>query len=265
MGCGAGMKALRIFHLHLSQEFAGSETYAASLAAAQAAAGHSVAVLVRGGRRDVHQARVARWRHAAAPAAVLVVPWWAKGPLATWVTRHYAQGFAPDVLHSHLGRAHKRGAWLGQRMNVPHVGTIHLRYKPAEHAACDGLVAIADWQLAAIPPLLRGKVRVVWNWLPAPAQPVIQPAASKAKNAPFIFGSVGRLHPQKGMLTLAQAFTKAFAKNKNVRLEIVGMGPEHPALVAMAAQDKRITLHGYQTNVAPLLCALERLCFRRQA
>lgn len=233
---------MRIVHLHLGREFAGSETYAASLAALQAAAGHTVAVVVRTGPS------VPRWRHVAVGAAVLVIPRWAVGPLEAWVVGRYLQGFEPTVLHSHLGGAHRLAARLAKRLRVPHVGTMHLRYKPKEHAVCDGLVAIARWQLAEIPPGYRGRVAVVWNWLPPQAA---LPAVARPAALPFCFGSVGRLHPQKGMTTLVKAFQQAFPNDPSVRLALVGEGPERTALEALIGADSRITLHGYQTQVAP--------------
>jgi glycosyltransferase involved in cell wall biosynthesis len=232
---------MRIAHLHLGDEFAGSETYAASLAALQAAAGHTVAVVVRQGPN------LRRWREVAPEAAVLVIPRWAVGPLERWVVRRYLTGFAPAVLHSHLGGAHRLGAWLAPRLKIPHVGTLHLRYKPKEHAACDGLVAIAQWQVQEIPASYRGRLAVVWNWLP---QRATLPPRVRRPTPLFCFGSVGRLHPQKGMITLVQAFKQAFPDDQTVRLALVGEGPERPTLEALIGDDARITLHGYQAEVA---------------
>lgn len=235
---------MRIAHLHLGREFAGSETYAASLAALQNETGHTVCVVVRQGPH------VTRWRQAAGKAAVLVVPRWAVGPFERWVVRQYLRGFTPDMLHSHLGGAHRLGGWLGKVLKVPHVGTIHLRYKPKEHGLCNGLVAIARWQLAEIPAQYRGRVVVIWNWLP---QAVLEtkPPKTQPKQGIFTFGSVGRLHPQKGMVTLVKAFQQAFPNTPNVRLSLVGEGPERMALAALVQDDARITLHGYQAEVAP--------------
>ena len=236
---------MRILHLHLSREFAGSETYAASLARLQTEAGHTVALLVR------DSPYLERWKLSAGAAAVLVIPAWAPGVLGWWVAKHYTRGFAPEVMHSHLGRAHKLGNWLGKRLQVPHVGTIHLHYKAKEHAACDALVAIAKGQLAAMPDGIRAKTSVIWNWLPLPVQPVRKGKAPQV----FTFGSVGRLHPQKGMDVLVRAFRQAFPHNPDVRLEIVGEGPERAAIMAAAENDARVALLGYRNDVVG--------CYRR--
>jgi glycosyltransferase involved in cell wall biosynthesis len=237
---------MQIAHLHLGSDFAGSETYAASLAKLQAQAGHQVRVLVRQGPQ------VGRWRRQAGPAAVLVLPRWAVGPLARWVAARYMAGFMPQILHSHLGGAHRLGAHLGQALKTPHVATMHLRYKPKEHATCQGLIAIAHWQVAEIPPTYKGKHAVVWNWLPEPVKAPLAAASSAGPdNGVFTFGSVGRLHPHKGMGLLVQAFQQAFAGQPQVRLEIVGEGAERPALETLIAGDSRIRLWGNQPHTAP--------------
>jgi glycosyltransferase involved in cell wall biosynthesis len=241
---------VKILHLHLSREFAGSETYAASLASLQVAAGHQVRVLVRQSFHVPRWQGVVKGAHGGARAnelGILVLPRWAVGPLAKWVAKRYAVGFGAEVLHSHLGRAHKLAAWLGQGLKIPHVGTMHLRFKPKEHTACDALVAVAQWQAQEVPATYPGPVKVVWNWLakrPEKSQP-------KPPSQTFTFGSVGRLHPQKGMTTLVQAFQQAFPDNPQVCLEIVGEGPERTNLECLIGADRRITLQGYQPDTAP--------------
>lgn len=234
---------MKILHLHLSREFFGSETYAATLTSLQVAAGHEVWVLVR------ESPCVPRWQGVADGVSVLVLPRWAVGPLAKWVAKRYAVGFGAEVLHSHLGGGHKLGAWLGKALKIPHVGTMHLRFKPKEHAACDALVAVASWQAQEVPASYRGPVKVVWNWLPQQQEHGTR--NRKPDGEVFIFGSVGRLHPQKGMTTLVQAFQQAFPNNPEARLEIVGEGSERATLQSLIGQDSRITLHGYQANPAP--------------
>jgi glycosyltransferase involved in cell wall biosynthesis len=170
----------------------------------------------------------------------LVIPGWAVGPLGKWVAKHYAKGFAPAVLHSHLGRAHKLGNWLRGKLKIPHVVTMHLRYKAREHAAADARIAIAGWQLAEVPQALHATTRVVWNSAPLPENPAARPR----HEGPFVFGSVGRLHPHKGMITLVKAFQHAFPGNLDVRLIIIGDGPEGATLHQMAQTDPRLQLRG---------------------
>lgn len=229
MRWGEGMK---IIHLHLSREFAGSETYASDLASRQAEAGHSVALVVR--QSEV----LSRWQQRCGKAALLVVPRWAVGPLAVWVVQHYVRGFEPNLLHSHLGRAHKLAQKVAAKLKLPHVGTMHLRYKPAEHERLDARIAIAGWQVDEVPEALRASTYVVRN--PVPIMPV---AKRKARGGVFVFGSVGRLHPHKGMAELVQAFRLAFP-HETVGLEIIGEGPERDAIEQVRQGDERIVLHG---------------------
>ncbi len=242
---------MKILHAILSGEFAGAEGYVASLARLQAQAGHEVRVVVPA------NAPVPRWQtelavpDAKIAPALLVLPWWASYRitrwLAAWIIAQYTRGFEAEVLHSHLGRAHTVLARVAKGLGLRHIGTLHLRYKPKEHAACHGLIAIADWQLQEVPPHYRGKVQRVWNWLPRAPQ-AVEPLA-RAKDGIFCFGSVGRLHPQKGMTTLVKAFQQAFPTDQRVRLELVGEGPERPLLEDLCRNDSRVVLQGYQNTV----------------
>lgn len=224
---------MRIIHLHLSREFAGSETYAADLAARQAEAGHSVALMVR--QSEV----LGRWQQRCGKSALLVVPRWAVGWLGVWVAQQYVRGFEPNILHSHLGRAHKVAQRVARRLKLPHVGTMHLRYKPAEHERLDARIAIAHWQVEEVPQALRTTTYVVCNSIPVMPQPKRKP-----QGGPFVFGSVGRLHPNKGMAELVRAFRLTFPMDTHVKLEIVGEGPERATIEQVRQGDVRVVLHG---------------------
>jgi glycosyltransferase involved in cell wall biosynthesis len=229
---------MRVLHAHLSQDFAGSERYAASLAAAQFKAGHAVRLVVR------DTPHVPRWRAESGGADVLVLPRWAVGPLAGWVMRRLVVGFAPDVLHSHLGGASRLLAKVAQRVKRPHVATLHLRFKPKEHADCAAVIAIADWQRAEIPASFGGRVATVWNWVPEGMH-----QKRPRRSGELVFGSVGRLHPNKGMDVLIEAFRAAFGADERVRLVLIGEGAQRERLRELASDDPRIGLLGYKTNL----------------
>lgn len=241
---------MNILHVILTREFAGSERYAAQLAGLQAKAGHAVRLVIKGG----NEAYVRRMVEEAAPAPVVTIPGWLPSLFDVFAIRGFMNGFMPDILHSHLGRAAKRAgrAALGtakrremeKKAPLRHVATLHLDWRK-DYALCDGLICIADWQKPNISASFKGKVATIWNWVnPAPKVKVVAlPGAA--------FLSVGRLVPNKGMDVLIKAFRKAFPTGKEkASLTIVGQGPERVALEALAEGDKRITLAGFMANPA---------------
>ena len=264
---------MRILHAVLSQGFYGSERHCIELATAQARAGHHVAVLINDG--GSHCARAFRDETTAATAAItadggvggirlVVMP---RG-LPAILQRPFALaaliGFHPEIVHTHLNPAARRVGRVAQRIGIPHVATLHIRYEPREHAGCDGLVCGATWQRAEIGPEFRGAARVVWAWLPdavhaalahVTAQDVVALRKSwTADDRTVVLGSIGRLMPEKGMDILIPAFRMAFPRgDEPVRLIILGVGPpeQEQALRRLGDGDPRITLIGPQPEIAP--------------
>jgi glycosyltransferase involved in cell wall biosynthesis len=260
---------LRILHAILSQGFYGSERYCIELAIAQAQAGHAVAVVLPGGvpdcarefRREIDCAGLDDRGREAGTLHLELIPEW----LQTWFHRPLAlrviQRFAPDVVHTHLNPAARRIGSVAQWLGVPHVATLHINYDAREHARCDGLIAIASWQAARVPAEVRDKVVVIHPWLPSGVQKALADTAPDdvsalrqtwhADDSTFVFGSVGRLVPEKGMDVLVGAFRAAFPQgDEPVRLVIVGEGPQRSLLQDLAGRDPRIVLAGLQSDVA---------------
>jgi glycosyltransferase involved in cell wall biosynthesis len=155
-----------------------------------------------------------------------------------------ARDFRPDVLHAHW--------WLpaglcalpaARRLDLPLVVTIHgsdahlLRYgslrKLASHVLHKAsLVATVSEdlrrQIEAIDPRLH--TMVLRLPLPAQAPPVPMPAAP-----PVRLLAAGRLSREKGFDVLIDAMQIAVSRGLDVRLDIVGSGPERRALAAQAA------------------------------
>lgn len=242
---------MRVLHASLTREFGGSERYCASLAAAQAAAGHDVRVIIRA--TDLLE----RWKAECGKAVVWALPAWIPSFLERWAIARYMSGFVPEVVHTHLGRADIKAGKAAKALKFPWVTTVHLRWKPNDMAAADAAICIADWQK---PELERsgyaGVIATVWNWLPklAPATPAEVERVRHVLNTEsdtVVFVSAGRLHEQKGMDVLIPAFKQAFAGNPNVRLAIVGEGGQRPVLEELIAGDNRIILAGYQAHMAP--------------
>lgn len=74
--------------------------------------------------------------------------------------------------------------------------------------------------------------------------------------ASFIIGTIACFKPQKNMVDLLRAFKVVYAQHPHARLEIIGDGILRPQLEAWITQHQLnhvITLHGWQTDVAPFL------------
>ncbi|MFN7211702.1 MAG: glycosyltransferase, partial [Lysobacteraceae bacterium] len=124
---------MRIVHLLLTSRFAGSERYAIELAAGQAEAGHDVTLVLR--RAALADRPDAPGRHLPPGLPIVTVPdWWAGWHARRWLRRH-----RPEVVHAHLSAACKALRGLEGPVRV---ATLHIAYKPRQHAHLDGLIAV---------------------------------------------------------------------------------------------------------------------------
>jgi glycosyltransferase involved in cell wall biosynthesis len=263
---------MKILHAILSEGFYGSERWCIEMASAQARAGHQVRLLIVNDRSDCARAfrreieltnATIATQGAAGVIDLVVMPGWLPAVLHRAYARRVVAGFTPDIVHSHLNPAARRVGQVAQRMGFPHVATIHIRYEKREHSGCDGLICYAQWQKAEIGPEFHGEARVVTAWLPvairaalARVTPADVAALRKTWNADdhtIVFGSIGRLMPEKGMDVLVRAFRAAFPQgDEPVRLVIVGGGPpdQAQALQALVSGDARIVVSGPPPDIA---------------
>jgi glycosyltransferase involved in cell wall biosynthesis len=218
---------MRIAHLLLTRRFAGTERHVLELAAAQARAGHEVSLILR---RAAAAPRADAIAHRVDPAVRVHL---VGDLLAGWHARRLLRRLEVEVAHAHLsGGCRALGAFDG----CLRVATLHIRYKPAQHAALDGLIAIAPWQLDAIPAPLRQASVQIDNWTherrPAPGARARIRAAHGIDDDAFVIGALGRVERSKGLDNLLDAFLRA--RLPGARLAIVGPGREWRALRARA-------------------------------
>jgi glycosyltransferase involved in cell wall biosynthesis len=221
---------MRIAHLLLTRRFAGSERHALELAAAQAAAGHDVSLVLR---RAGCAERADAIAHRVDPRVRTVV---VGDLLPAWQARRAVRRLRPDVAHAHLSGGCRALQGLGG--DTLRVATLHIRYKPRQHAALDGLIAIAPWQLPDIPGALRARSVQIDNWtLPQTVAPDARArlrAAHGIGEDTFLFGALGRVEASKGLDVLVEAFARAALPG--ARLAIVGQGSQWKSLRAMAPE-----------------------------
>ncbi|MET0328553.1 MAG: glycosyltransferase family 4 protein [Luteimonas sp.] len=240
---------MHIAHLILTRRFAGSERYAVELAAAQAAAGHKVTVVVSAAGAEDRPDAIAR--RLPEGVGLVVVPDW----LSTWHARRALGRIRPDVAHAHLSAGCK--ALRGLQGKMLRVATLHIRYKQQQHAHLDGLIAIAPWQLRDIPTHLREHTVQVDNWTrhvapdPCAAQ-ALREAHGISPDA-CLFGALGRVERGKGLDLLVTAFRKAAIPN--ARLAIVGQGTAWDAVRGAAPPD--VLMPGFVSEPSTWLAAFD--------
>lgn len=217
---------MRIVHLLLTSSFAGSERHAIELANAQSQH-HEVTLILR---RSIRSGLPGGYAHRVDPRVrVLWVDRW----LGRWQARRLVRQLQPDVAHAHLSDGCKAlGGLRDLRGKVLRVATLHICYKPQQHAHLDALVAIAPWQMDAIPASLRAHTVQIDNWT-LPYQPMgdarqHQRARYGIPQDAWVFGSLGRIEYSKGFDLLVDAFERAALPR--AYLVIVGQGTEFEVL-----------------------------------
>lgn len=221
---------MRIAHLLFTKRFAGSERYAIELANAQSRAHEVCFVLANAAAED----RPDAWAHRLAPSVEqhrLTYPQF----LPMTRVAHWARRWRPDVCHAHLSFACK--ALRGIDEPSLRVATLHIAYKPRQHAHMHGLIAITPRQLAQVPADFKGRVAQIDNWSePRSAEVGARERLRAAWGvAPddWLVGTLGRAEHSKGWDLLVQAFQRA--RLPGARLVLVGDGPAWSGVRKLAA------------------------------
>jgi len=228
---------LTLVHVVFSSRIAGGERHCVDLANAQAALGHRVHVIGSAGSAVAGAlAPGVRFHGLKLPLA--------RGRRVATLARR----LGADVCHGHLGPACKA---VVQARSAVRIGTLHVGYKAHHHARLDGLICVNRAQHDGLPADV-GLASVIYNWAPerdvaAARRHTDLRAELGLAPGQLLVGSVGRLHPSKGMDLLIDAF-KAHAPRDAV-LAILGEGPDEAALKARAAGDARIRLLGFRSDV----------------
>lgn len=241
---------LRIAHVLLTARFAGSERQAVELANRQVER-HAVAMVLSeraaedrpdawAHRLDprVEQVRLGRWR-----------------PLWPWQVRNVLQRWRPDVAHAHLSAGCRAlRAW---RHSALRVATLHIHYKPQQHEGLDALIAIAPWQLEAIPAPIHEHCVVIPNASnpvpPAPGARARLRASLGITEADFLVGTLGRAEHSKGWDLLLQAWIDLAPSG--ARLVLVGNGPAWSNLRRQAPPD--VAMPGFTEHPQDWLAAID--------
>lgn len=227
---------MKIAHLILTRRFAGSERYAVELANAQSR-DHEVTMILRRSATEARADAISQRLHPA--VNVVTVGDWFSARQARALLRR----LRPQIAHAHLAMACR--ALAPMRGELARVATLHIHYKPRQHARLDGLIAIAPWQLRDIPASLRAHSVQINNWtLPNPpahdARARLRREHGMDEQA-LVFGALGRVERSKGFDVLIAAFEQAAIPG--ARLVIIGQGRDHARLQRSA--DSRVLMPGF--------------------
>lgn len=216
---------MKIVHLILTHSFAGSERYAIELANAQADR-HEVSMVLH---RRAGEDRPEALRQRLDPRVNVL---WVDG-CSLWAARaarRQVEALRPDVAHAHLSGGCR--ALRGLRHRCLRLATLHIHYKPQQHAHLDALIALTPSQLAAIPDALRAWTKQIDNWTQARAasreQGLAQRRAWGVPDEAVLIGALGRVERSKGMGVLVEAAEPLLSDT--VRLVLVGKGRDFDEL-----------------------------------
>ena len=179
---------------------------------------------------------------------------------------------SPEVVH-----AHDPGPWLNALLALPRgaklLTTIHQvqRLSPADRlaqalaarftAALVGCGAEVTASLAKWAP--RGtRLVTVENGIPLPPPCTLAEkrrlrAELGVEEDALLIGYLGRMHVEKGVDLLVEAFRRAFPQRRDARLLLIGPGPLEAQLRRETADEPRIMLRGDVSCAARLLGALD--------
>lgn len=273
---------LLVLHVLAPAEFGGLESVVRLMAAGQRRNGKEVVVvaLLRRG------ARVPSWLESLRAQSVLVEP--IVAPRFGYLKEvqrltELCRELRPSVMHTHGYHADIVGAIAARRALVPVVATVHgfvggggknELYEWLQRRAfrrMDGVMPVSrpmaeELVRAGVP---RPRLHVVINAFERMADAMPRKGAREAlrlSDAHFHAGWVGRLSPEKGADIMLRAL--ALVRQSDVRLSVVGDGPELGRLKDLAAQlgiAGRVTWHGIVRDAARILPAFDTVILSSRA
>jgi glycosyltransferase involved in cell wall biosynthesis len=130
----------------------------------------------------------------------------------------------PQIVHTHLGEAAKS---VDKSTDYKTISTMHFNYRTDIYKNSDAIIVSNSTQFNQIKKNFNGKLFRSNLWVNLPKVSIIKSKLKKTLKIPpnnFIFGSIGRFHPQKGFDIIIKIFKDL--KLKNCTLILIGNGHE---------------------------------------
>jgi len=204
--------------------------------------------------------------------------WWRLDSL--WRLYRLLRREAPIILHSSLFHANLAARLVGRLARTPVIITwrqnISLGSPIRESinrltgwmddhvVAVSGLTRLAELKLAGRP---KNKVSVIYNCIDTdrfkPRENNVRAQMRTSLNLPheaFVCGWVGRLHPQKGIPVLLNAFDPVLAKIPEAKLVLIGEGELSNDLKTQAQSlglSRSVLFTGARTDIPDALAAMD--------
>lgn len=147
----------------------------------------------------------------------------------------------PNIIHTHLGEAAKS---VNKSTNYKTVSTMHMNYRADIYKNSDAIIVSNSSQFNEIKKKFNGKLFKSNLWVNLPKLSIIKSKLKKNLKIPtnnFIFGSIGRFHPQKGFDIIIKVFKDL--KLMNCTLILIGNGHKEFKNLEHKCNDFRVIGH----------------------
>ncbi len=259
----------RVLHLRSSAGFYGAERVLVTLLQRLPALGIDPILACiqdyRGGNTDLMQA--------AAAAGISVIELPCKARVSPSVLRHLLSAARKNrvhCIHTHDYKSHLYGTLAARLARIPIVATLHgwtsdrgaLRlYQHIEAVLLRGYAYVITVEPSMAERLLKlglppRIVRTIENGIDTEVFSPLAPGLGRARWGltadHFVFGTIGRLSPEKGQRQCIEAFAAVAKDHPQARLVLMGDGPDRAGLQQLSAGlgvAEKVILAGVETAV----------------
>jgi len=165
-----------------------------------------------------------------------------------------------DLLHVHNAAAGESAQWMKRKYNIPYVVTEHssafarntiskkeiLNYFDIYNKSSKNIAVSQEFAY-----LLSSIYDLDFQYIPNIVDTAYFKLDNKSKNKEFNFINIANLNKNKNQMMLINAFYKSFKDNRNVKLTILGSGPEYRNLqkeIDRLKMNEQIKLFGFATR-----------------
>ena len=152
----------------------------------------------------------------------------------------------PKIVHTHLGDAAKI---IRKSLNYKTICTMHINYKVSDYKNSDAIIVSNNTQYKEIKNTFKGRLFKSYLWVNLPKVDIAKSKLKrrlKISSKNFIFGSIGRFHPQKGFDIIIKVFKDL--KLPNCNLILIGNG--HNEFKTLEKKNQNFRIIGHVKNVS---------------